>query len=1054
MAIVGLFTNSGMRRSIDAANDEGFLIFPEKFSVSRDAGALDPLRSTPNSGVWYEEFISTRVVVDSTTIKVVCQIPPNASPIPEEIREIYLLGKDSNNDDFMLAFGQPTDAIIYDPSGTVTLELQISIVDIDLTAQYVFQNTKQTELDDHLTAPDAHLEYAEAMAKAGIFVPAGSFGFSYVGQTFLEYPYFEFDGTKAFTSYQGVGFSARFNGDELNGEVLTFDGQKDLITVIGEFNDAHPKNQIDHDGNDLQVLGAGSVVLGGGSYNLEEGDLVYKDDDGLVKAAIADGTNAGKVIGVAYLADKLVRGLGGFVSMQTGFNVGDDLFLSDIEAGKITNISTSSRVGVQVDPDFILLNTLGGGSGSISAGYDAIVSNSPGFARYQSLQDAIDAVPNHGFILHEKIEELTSRVRTNGKTVNVVFRGYNTGLTRFEGQNEIQRILFSDVPDGGTWRIEFKELFTGIIQFTNDLPFNASAALIQSEINTLMGHNGVTVTGDYASGFTLEFNDFIDLPLIGTEDTGQNEIQRFEFSDIPTDGTIDFEFEGNSGFNHAFNDTPEQLKAILLSIPGINDIDVRGSFQDKFYEIEFKGVDGLENRSPILALNSNLNVGGSGGVGGTPVSVNGLLAFPVQAATIKDGRFPASNLLIGTQDVEITVIEAQKGIEVGPSKAIELDSDNNQFIGMGRLIGFNTGIDMSGFVGTRIELNFDQVELPLDGQGQILGRNFSFDGSIGIEKDAFDAKPIYETPVGDIDGINASYTIEFEPNTRSQFALLRDQLWLRPEWYEIVGTTLNIINPSAIPVPGQDILAWYTPDVLDFTPDITYEPWFYENFTGLQDEFKIDLGNNYNRGSDRLEMYRNGLYMNLGTAVGSDVNKYQEFSINEIGLSLHTQSDDVFTAVFKDYRILSRGAIQQAPGLSTLVVAPYTLGNNSIRVWRNGLLMNSAGIGSPEQQYTEFDSTTLTLAVPVEPDDIFQYEISEFEGTREEIDGLNDTAIVNLTNIIASGKLFVYRNGLLIHNSVTLGQPIDRYQVLNNSTIELGENAQLDDWITVITVPL
>ena len=119
-----------------------------------------------------------------------------------------------------------------------------------------------------------------------------------------------------------------------------------------------------------------------------------------------------------------------------------------------------------------------------------------------------------------------------------------------------------------------------------------------------------------------------------------------------------------------------------------------------------------------------------------------------------------------------------------------------------------------------------------------------------------------------------------------------------------------------------------------------------------------------------------------------------------------------------------------------------------------GIGNNGSGVGSPIQQYTEIDETTLGLVVPVEPDDIFQYEVAEFSGTREEIDGLNDTALVNVTNTLAAGKRMVYRNGLLIHESLTLGAPIDRYEVLNNFAIQLGENAQLDDWITVITVPL
>lgn len=1061
MAIIGLITDVGVQKSIDAANDDGFFVKPTEFGVSSVSGALNSNRTSANSNKFYQAPISSRVVVDSNTIKFVCTVPPGSiAPAgvndSEDIKEIYIFAEDSNNDEFLLAVGQPSEQVIYSNTGSTTLELQITLSNLDVTGNYLFQFTQATEISEHNFDPNAHPELVELLSKASLYLKAGSIPYQYSGQKFLEYPEVEFDGVKAVASRGGVTFTAIYNGDDLNGEILEFDGVSDILTVVTEFNNEHPLNPIEHDGSDSQVLSAGSATFFGGSYNVEEKDLVYLDTDGILKSAIAGSSPIeSNVIGAAYRYEKLVRGLNGFVNYNTGFSIGDELFLSSSDPGKIVNTDTGIKVGSQVTSDIILLSTLGGSSGSVTAGYDAVVSDSlGGLIRYDTLQEAILAVPNHGFILVDKIEELKSRVRTFGKTVNVVFRGYNTGLISFLGQNEIQKISFDQVPDSGTWRIEFRELYTNQVHYTNNLPFNASAALIQSEINSLPGHNGCTVTGDYSVGFTVEFNDYINLPLIKTEDEGQNEIQRFEFSAIPTDGTCDFEFEGNSGVNHAFNDTTDQLFQVLFPLPSINDIEIRGSFDQKYYEIEFKGVDGKKNQNPISIINSNLNVGGSGGSGGTPVLINGQSTFSVDALTVKEGRLPASNLKYGSQDVVITVTEEQRGTEIGPSKAIELDSNNCQFIGLGRLINFNTGIDMSGYLGTRIEMHFDNVGLPLDGQGQIIGRNFNFDGSIGIEIDAFDAKPIYETPVGAIDGINASFELEYEPNTDSQLALIRDQLWLRNDWYEIVGKIINITEPGAIPVLGQDLLAWYVPDILDFTPDIIYEPWSYENIDGLQDEFKVVLSSNYNRGSDRLEFYRNGLYMNLGANLGSEVNKYQEFSDNELSLSLHTQSDEIFTAINKDYRVLSRGSIFDVGGTTSLDVPTYTLGNNSLRVWRNGLLMFNSAVGSNEQRYTELDSNTIQLSEAALEDDIFQFEISEFSGTREDVTGINNSNTVILSNSLASGKYMVYRNGLLIHESPSLGNAVDRYEVINNFTIQLGENAQTEDVITVIVVPI
>ena len=1048
MAIIGKFTRTGVEKSREASNDTGFYIVPHSFGVSRDASTFDSNLSAPNSGMWYQSIISGRVNVDYNTVKITCTVPQGASSTPDEVREVYIFAKDVNGDDFVLAFGQDSEVLAYSPSGTLTFELQLSLVEIDLTAQYVFQDTKATELAEHLISTNPHPEFAEALAKAGIFIPTGAVLPDKVGQSFLEMV--EFAGTKANGSYGGRTFTARFNGDELNGESVVFDGVKDLDTIVTQFNNAHPTNPVIHDGIGTEVLTAGNVQLNGGSYSVEQKDVVYRRADGIFDKAIADGTEKENVAGMAFLGDRLVRGLGGYVTYETGYPVQTELFLSDVDAGKLTNISTEVKVGVQTGPDYILFASYGGGSGGgAGAGYDAIVSEARGFLRVPTLQEAIDVVPPHGFILVEELEELKSR---NGKTVNIVFRGYNTGLQRFLGQNEIQKITFDAVPTSGSWRLEFVDIVTGKQQFSNDLAFNATANVVEAEINLLKGHNGCVVTGNYTDGFTFTFNDFISLPKIGFTDAGLNEVQRFEFSEVPTDGTIDFEFEGESGDNHAFNDTPDQLFAILLALSGISDIEIRGGIDQRYYEIEFKGVDGLENQSPLVAINYNLNVGGSGGSGGTEIEINGQLSSngPIQAITVQQGRFPSSNLLTGTTPIVMETIEIQKGAEAGPSKAIELDSDNNQIIGLGRLLNFSTGIDMSSFQKTRIEMHFDNTDLPIDGKGQIIGRSFNFDGSLGIERDAFDAKPLYDELTGVKDGVNAIYNLtKGEPNSDAQFLLMRDQLVLDNDWYEIDGTQVTITKAGANPGPSQTLKAWYIPDILDFTPDITYEAPFYETIDSLDDEFKITLSNPYTRGSDRLEFYRNGVLSILGTILGGEIDKYQEFSTTEVGLSLHTRPRELFTAFFKGIRILSKGELTEKSNQSVLELPTYTPSGNDLLLYRNGVLMNSDAKGSAIQQYTESGPNEVVLTVPSKVTDIFTFIISEFQGSREDIDGLANTKTVGLNNSIENGTTLVFRNGILIQNTL-LGETVDRYTKVNNFELELGLEAQTENTIIVI----
>lgn len=67
------------------------------------------------------------------------------------------------------------------------------------------------------------------------------------------------------------------------------------------------------------------------------------------------------------------------------------------------------------------------------------------------------------------------------------------------GVDEVQKINFSDVPDAGSWQIDFDGQQTGV------LAFNISAGLLQTELNNLSNLSAVTVTGNFTIGFTINF---------------------------------------------------------------------------------------------------------------------------------------------------------------------------------------------------------------------------------------------------------------------------------------------------------------------------------------------------------------------------------------------------------------------------------------------------------------------------------------------------------------------------------------------------------------------
>lgn len=71
--------------------------------------------------------------------------------------------------------------------------------------------------------------------------------------------------------------------------------------------------------------------------------------------------------------------------------------------------------------------------------------------------------------------------------------------------NAVQRILFSSVPTSGSFKLSIVDQ-AGVTQGpTASIPFNANAATVQGAITVLPGFGGVTVTGNFTSGFAVTF---------------------------------------------------------------------------------------------------------------------------------------------------------------------------------------------------------------------------------------------------------------------------------------------------------------------------------------------------------------------------------------------------------------------------------------------------------------------------------------------------------------------------------------------------------------------
>jgi hypothetical protein len=229
------------------------------------------------------------------------------------------------------------------------------------------------------------------------------------------------------------------------------------------------------------------------------------------------------------------------------------------------------------------------------------------------------------------------------------------------------------------------------------------------------------------------------------------------------------------------------------------------------------------------------------------------------------------------------------------------------------------------------------------------------------------------------------------------------------------------------------------------------QPYFINYLTAFSGT-AVPVGDLYNIGTDKMSIYRNGLFMvESSSGVFPAVDRYSEFSAVSVLLGFGLSPSDWMAFINEDTLPLARF---QAVGLtgSVLTVPAYLLGNDSLRVYRNGVLMNSASLGSLADQYSETNSTSITLALPSTLSDVWSFYVM---GTapifRQDFNGVVGP-VINLPAPITVGdeRLLVFKNGILMLNSATLATANERYQETSAVQITLAAAAMPSDVFTVI----
>ena len=228
------------------------------------------------------------------------------------------------------------------------------------------------------------------------------------------------------------------------------------------------------------------------------------------------------------------------------------------------------------------------------------------------------------------------------------------------------------------------------------------------------------------------------------------------------------------------------------------------------------------------------------------------------------------------------------------------------------------------------------------------------------------------------------------------------------------------------------------------------QPFFLNYVTGITGP-TVPVGDSYNVGTDKLSVYRNGIYLVKSPSLGMPVDRYVEGSLNSIAVGLAAAPSDIFT--FENLASLPT-ARQFATGLTgtVLSVPTYVMGSKRLRIFRNGVLMNSSGLGSAVEQYTETSTTSITLATASLASDLWTYYVASSAPTfREDLDGFSGTVLnISGTYVIGDERLLVFKNGVLLFNSLSLGVAGDRYQETGTSQVTLGAAAVVSDWFSFI----
>ena len=228
---------------------------------------------------------------------------------------------------------------------------------------------------------------------------------------------------------------------------------------------------------------------------------------------------------------------------------------------------------------------------------------------------------------------------------------------------------------------------------------------------------------------------------------------------------------------------------------------------------------------------------------------------------------------------------------------------------------------------------------------------------------------------------------------------------------------------------------------------------FFRNYVTLAEGVVVPVGSSFDIATGKLQVYRNGLLMVDSPITGVPVERYSEKSLSSIELGVPSDSGDLWSFYHINTAPSFKVAVTGLAG-TLQTVSTYATGTKRLRVFRNGILMNAQGFGDLIYRYVETSSTSITLAAAANLDDTFTFDYAgvapQWRNDLTGITGLDVDFDVPYVYVPGDKRLQVWRNGVLMCQSLIVGDPVQQYVEDGVASILLTVAAVATDVFTAI----